>query len=211
MGLFIDFLALPTASPISCASRFTLHASRLRRRLCRTKRILGLTFFLFFGFSRFATAWNSDYVYGLPKERRMCVQRDGEDGILFRSIASDEDCPPGFRRYIVIFAKEPRGAMALVPTATSLRFYPPLVLNWPAGDNFSSNSLWHFTCIQNHEIEPLGYKLALQSYRGEITFEGREDCQAAERRALKFCREEWAGATLLENCPLSWGEEYENR
>lgn len=152
-----------------------------------------------------APAWNPDVTYGLPQERRMCVQRDPERGIRFFSIQEDQDCPEGSRRYLVIFAKEPRGAMALIPTSTSLRFYPPLTLNWPANEQNSGSPLWHFTCVQKHEISPLGTKVSLQSYRGEITFRGKQDCLEAEQRALRFCQQEWNGGALLESCPLSWG------
>jgi len=152
-----------------------------------------------------ARAWNPDYAYGLPQERRMCVKRDAADTIQFTSIAEDEDCPPGSGRYIVIFAKEPRGAMALISTTTSLRFYPPLTLNWPAQEPHSGSPLWHFTCLQKHDIAPLGTKLSLNSYRGEMTFQGKQDCLEAEQRALKFCQDEWQGEALLESCPISWG------
>ncbi|KAB2840677.1 hypothetical protein F9K50_05370 [bacterium] len=153
-----------------------------------------------------ARAWNPDVAYGLPQERRMCVRRDSDETLLFSAIAEDEDCPAGSRRYIVYFAKEPRGAMALIPTTTSLRFYPPLTLQWPATDHqFSGSPLWHFTCVQKTEISPLGNRMALNSYRGEMTFSGKENCLDAEQRALRFCQEEWKGQALLESCPLSWG------
>lgn len=152
-----------------------------------------------------AKAWNPDVAYGLPQERRMCVRRDSDESILFTAIAEDEDCPTGSRRYIVYFAKEPRGAMALIPTTTSLRFYPPLTLQWPADHNFSGSPLWHFTCVQKTEISPLGNRMELNSYRGEMTFSGKQDCLEAEQRALRFCQDEWKGAALLESCPLSWG------
>ena len=154
-----------------------------------------------------AQGWNEDYAYGLPQERRMCVERSEEDGLTFSSIPPDADCPPGAKRYIVIFGKEPKGAMALVPTSTSLRFYPPLVLNWPAKERFSASPLWHFTCLGKTELNPLGVKLSLPSYRGEITSRGKEDCLQAEKRALAFCRKEWSGESLLETCPLSWSGE----
>lgn len=151
-------------------------------------------------------AWNPDVAYGLPQERRMCVRRDSEETIHFSAIAEDEDCPTGSRRYIVYFAKEPLGAMALIPTTTSLRFYPPLTLQWPAEDHqFSGSPLWHFTCVQKTEISPLGNRMALNSYRGEMTFSGKEKCLDVQQRALRFCQEEWKGQALLESCPLSWG------
>ena len=167
-------------------------------------RCWGLGFLLGTLISSPCQAWNEDYAYGLPQERRMCVQREDEQGILFTSIEPDADCPPEAKRYIVIFGKEPKGAMALIPTSTSLRFYPPLTLHWPAKDRFSASPLWHFTCVGRAELNPLGVKLSLQTYRGEITSGGKEDCLEAERRALAFCKKEWQGEALLEICPLSW-------
>ena len=149
-------------------------------------------------------AWNEEYAYGLPQERRMCVQRQEPDGLTFTSIDADGDCPTGAKRYIVIFGKEPKGAMALIPTATSLRFYPPLTLNWPVKERFSATPLWHFTCLAKTEMSPLGVKLSLPIYRGEITAGARENCIDAEQRALNYCRDEMKGESLLETCPLSW-------
>lgn len=149
-------------------------------------------------------AWNEEYAYNLPQERRMCVQRVDEEGLTFTSIEPDADCPPGSKRYVVIFGKEPRGAMALIPTSTSLRFYPPLTLNWPAKDRFSASPLWHFTCLGRAELNPLGVKLSLPTYRGEITAHGKGDCLEAEKRALNYCREEMSGDALLETCPIGW-------
>lgn len=165
----------------------------------------GLAFLFWLAWPPVATrAWNEDYAYGLPQERRMCVQRLEPDGLTFTSIEPDADCPPEAKRYIVIFGKEPKGAMALIPTTTSLRFYPPLILNWPAKDRFSANPLWHFTCMAKAELNPLGVKLSLPVYRGEITAHGRVNCLDAEQRALLYCREEMKGESLLETCPLSW-------
>ncbi|HEX5033921.1 MAG TPA: hypothetical protein VFW62_05525, partial [bacterium] len=126
----------------------------------------------------------------------MCVQRVEEDGLTFTAIEHDADCPPGAKRYIVIFGKEPKGAMALLPTATSLRFYPPLTLSWPAKDRFSADPLWHFTCLAKAEFNPLGVKLSLPTYKGEITARGRENCIDAEQRALDYCRREMKGDSL---------------
>lgn len=159
--------------------------------------------FLIFAFPLGLRAWNEEYAFNLPQERRMCVQR-AEDGLVFTSIDSDADCPPGSKRYVVIFGKEPRGAMALIPTSTSLRFYPPLTLNWPAKDRFSASPLWHFTCLGKAELSPLGVKLSLPTYRGEITAPGKGDCLEAEKRALSYCQGELNGSALLESCPIGW-------
>jgi len=55
-------------------------------------------------------AWNDDYAYGLPKQKRMCVKRDADQTVLFTSVYSEEDCPEGSQRYIVVFGREPKGA-----------------------------------------------------------------------------------------------------
>ncbi len=148
------------------------------------------------------TAWNPDYAYNLPQQRRMCVKRDSDETIRFYSILSDEDCPPDARRYLVVFAKEPPGGIALVPTTTSLRYYPPLTVQWPPKEKLSSTPLWHFTCLKNEELEVLDSKIPLQSYRGEITSSGKLDCFSAAERALKYCKKEYQGDSLLEQCPL---------
>lgn len=152
-------------------------------------------------------AWNPDVAYGLPLQRRMCVERSGTDTVRFFSVAEDEECPETSRRYVVVFGKEPRGALALLPIATSRKIYPPLVLSWPERAGFNGNPLWHFTCVQNHELSVLESKLTVFGYRGEITSNGAKDCLEAQTRALKYCQEEWQGNDLLEKCPLSWGVE----
>jgi len=151
-------------------------------------------------------AWNPDYAYGLPKQRRMCVKRDGPNTLTFTSIQSDEDCPPTLGRYIVVFAREPKGAIGMVKSSTSLRVFPPLVLSWPANNEESGSPLWHFTCVKAEEMPVLDSKVSLMRYRGEITSRGgRTDCSSAEKNALKYCQDQWKGESLLETCPMSWG------
>jgi hypothetical protein len=154
--------------------------------------------------SRTAQTWNPDYAYDLPRQVRMCVKRV-EDKIQFSSVAPEAECPAGSRRYLIVFGKEPRGAMALMPIATAQRFYPPLVLSWPEKEGFNSNPLWHFTCVKTHELNLLESKITMKDYKGEITSRKGEDCLEASARALKYCQEEYQGDELLEKCPLSWG------
>ncbi len=151
-------------------------------------------------------AWNPDVAYGLPKQRRMCVKREGPDTLHFFSILHDEPCPEDARRYIVVFGKEPRGSIGLIAASTSHKFYPPLTLAWPViGAEFSGSPLWHFTCVKPEQIDLLQSPIELLRYRGEITSTGKKDCLEAQGRALKFCQEEWKGEKLLEECPIGWG------
>jgi hypothetical protein len=155
-----------------------------------------------------AFSWNQDYAYGLPKQRRMCVKHETPDTLVFSSVFSDERCPPGSRRYVVVFGREPRGSMGLLAVSTAEKFYPPLTLTWPAqAPEFSGSPLWHFTCVKPHEVLLLESPIDMLSYKGEITFTGKKDCLEAQQRALEYCREEWRGEALLENCPLGWGME----
>jgi hypothetical protein len=168
--------------------------------------LLGLFFFsLFFGLAPELRAWNPDYAYDLPKQRRMCVRREKDDTVFFYSILSDEECPPTEARYLVIFAREPRGAMALLETNTSQKFYPPLTLKWPPDEKISQSRLWHFTCVKLGEKEILGSKVQLYRYMGEMTSDVRQDCLEAEERALQYCQKEYKGEELLEQCPITWG------
>lgn len=152
-----------------------------------------------------ARGWNPDVAYGLPLQRRMCVSREVDDTVHFSSVSPQETCPPGARRYVVVFGKEPRGSVAMLPITTAQRFYPPLVLSWPEREGFNGNPLWHFTCIETQEINLLESKLTVMGYRGEITTNGSKDCLEAQQRAMKYCETEWQGDDLLEKCPLSWG------
>ncbi len=158
---------------------------------------------LFHGFP--LHAWDPDYAYGLPKQRRMCVHREPGGTLLFSSILPDEDCAVGSRRYIVVFGRDPAGSIGLLPSSTSLKFYPPLVLSWPVGNEYSGSPLWHFTCVKPEEIEVLQSRISLLRYKGEITSGGKKDCAEAQRRALKYCQQEWEGESLLEDCPVGWG------
>lgn len=150
-------------------------------------------------------AWNPDYAYDLPKQRRMCVRREGTDSVILYSISADENCPPEEQRYLVVFAKEPKGAVALLKTTTSHHFYPPLTLKWPPDPNTTAGQLWHFTCVKAGEREILGSKVRLFQYLGEMTADVKQDCLAAEGRALRYCQEELKGEELLETCPIAWG------
>lgn len=105
----------------------------------------------------------------------------------------------------MVFAKEPKGALALLPTKTSQLFYPPLTLRWPADQNLTRTPLWHFTCVVKGERDILGSKVSLYRYRGELTASTRQDCLEAEARALRYCQEKLNGEELLEACPLGWG------
>lgn len=153
-----------------------------------------------------ARAWNPEYAYGLPLQRRMCVNRETEDAVHFSSVSMDETCPPGSRRYVVVFGKEPRGSIALMPITTAQRVYPPLVLTWPERPGFNGTPLWHFTCVETRELKLLESKLTVVGYRGEITSNGARECLDAQKSALLYCQEEWQGDDLLEKCPLGWGE-----
>jgi len=93
----------------------------------------------------------------------------------------------------------------MLSTSTSLRNYPPLVLNWPAKNEDSGSPLWHFTCVKSEEVSVLDSKISLLRYRGEITANGKSECVPAEKSALQYCHDQWKGESLLETCPLSWG------
>jgi hypothetical protein len=136
----------------------------------------------------------------------MCARREGHDSIFFYSILSEETCPPTEQRYLVVFAREPKGAVALLATTTSRNFYPPLILKWPPDERISQGQLWHFTCVKSGEKEILGSKVVLYRYLGELTGDVRQDCMSVEARALRYCQEEFKGETLLEACPISWGK-----
>lgn len=180
----------------------------LRRFFCTffSTLLILLFFLLFLGSIPPAPAWNPDAAYGLPKQRRMCVKRLPQGRIAFNSIASDEDCPPGETRYVVIFAKEPRGALALVKSTTSQKFYPPLSVQWPARKDSTRTSLWHFTCVGEEVWEILGSDLEMLKYKGELTSPQKDSsCSEAEVRALQYCQEHLGGESLLETCSLSWG------
>jgi hypothetical protein len=168
---------------------------------------LGLFFFLvLFTHSPKLPAWNPDYAYDLPKQRRMCVRREGHASVFFYSIASEENCPATERRYLVVFAREPKGAVALLATTSSRDFYPPLTLKWPPDENPTAGQLWHFTCVKTGEKDILGSKVQLYQYLGEMTANATQDCLAAEGRALRYCQEAFKGEALLEACPIAWGK-----
>ena len=167
--------------------------------------LLGL-FFLLPCLPKVTEAWNPDYAYDLPKQRRMCVHREPDGSLFFSSILTDEDCPHGETRYLVIFAKEPRGAMAMIQTTTDQIFYPPLTLKWPPDDTASRTQLWHFTCVKAGEKEILGSKVKLYQYLGEMTANVQQDCLEAEGRALRYCQEHFKGEALLEACPIGFGK-----
>ncbi|MDX1386033.1 MAG: hypothetical protein R3257_00480 [bacterium] len=152
-----------------------------------------------------AGAWNPDYAYDLPKQRRMCVRRVQGHEVEFKAIFSDEDCPKEARRYIVVFAKEPKGAIGLVASTTSQKFYPPLTLKWPTDQNPTRTQLWHFTCVEVGEKNVLGSKIQLYRLRGEVTSKISQQCIEAEARALRYCQDKLKGQTLLENCSIPWG------
>lgn len=163
---------------------------------------------LIFLLSSSAEAWNPDVAYGLPKQRRMCVQRDAEGTVTFTSVPPDEQCPDGTQRYVVVFGKEPKGAIGMIASSTSHKIYPPLTLEWPAhSKEFSGSPLWHFTCVKPAQITVLEMPVEMLSYKGEITSNGKKDCSEAQARALKFCQEQWRGESLIENCPIGWGIE----
>lgn len=152
-------------------------------------------------------AWNPDVAYGLPKQRRMCVKRLGQGQVQFRAIGLEEDCPAGERRYVTIFAKEPRGALALVKSTTAGKFYPPLGLQWPSKQSPTRTRLWHFTCVGEEIWEILGSELHLNKYLGEMTLPTKESsCSEAEARALSHCQKRLKGDRLLENCGFEWSE-----
>jgi hypothetical protein len=150
--------------------------------------------------------WNPDYAYDLPKQRRMCARRETDDSIYFYSIPAEANCPTTEQRYLVVFAKEPKGAIALLPTTSSRDFYPPLTLKWPPDTNPTAGQLWHFTCVKSGEKEILGSKVVLYQYLGELTADVKQDCLSAEARALRYCQEQYKGETLLEACPIAWGK-----
>lgn len=158
----------------------------------------------FFDFSS-ARAWNPDYGYGLPRQRRMCAKRESATSVHFYSIAPNEDCPQGSSRYIVVFGRRPRGSMALIRSTTSHKFYPPLTLTWPWEAKKSRQHLWHFTCVQHEERDVLDSKVRLFRYKGEITSGSKYECGEAEIRALKYCQDNLKGEELLESCPIPWG------
>lgn len=169
--------------------------------------LLVLFFFLItLIFPRENQAWNPDYAYELPKQRRLCLQREPNGSLFFYSVEPEEECPEGQSRYLVIFAKEPHGAMALLEIKTSQFFYPPLTLKWPPDETFTRNQIWHFTCVQAGEKEILGSKVTLYKYLGEMTANIQQDCLEAEGRALRYCQEQFKGEQLLETCPLTWGQ-----
>lgn len=163
--------------------------------------LLGL---FFLNFSE-AKAWDPDYAYDLPKQRRMCVERLPKGKVKFSSIFSDEECPKTAQRYIVIFAKKPRGAMGLIGATTSQKFYPPLTLKWPTKKNPSRTQLWHFTCVTLGERRVLDSKIQLYEYLGEYLADDKVPCLEAENRARKYCEETLKGQILLEACPIPWG------
>ncbi len=151
-----------------------------------------------------AQAWNPDYGYDLPKQRRMCVVHS-EDRSSFYAISPSEDCEAPAQRYIVVFSREPQGAMALLPAKTSNAFYPPLVVRWPTEQNPNRVGLWHFTCVAEREQQLLDSSLTLYEYKGELTTNGNQDCSEAAERLLQYCQDGLQGDKLLESCPLSWG------
>lgn len=163
--------------------------------------LLGLFFFMPFP----AQAWNPDYSYNLPLQRRMCVKRTGTHKLKFYSITMDQDCPKGSSRYVVVFGRNPPGSIALLASTTSQKFYPPLTLEWPPEPKLRNNKLWHFTCVELGEKQLLDSKVQLYQYKGEITAEGKKECVEVEKRALQYCQETLKGKTLLESCPIPWG------
>jgi hypothetical protein len=149
-------------------------------------------------------AWNPDYAYDLPKQRRMCLKRETPDTVRLYSISQEETCPEGSQRYIVVFGRNPRGSVALLPSTSAVEFYPPLTLVWPPRNPSSSNRLWHFTCVEPVEKEILESRVELFRYKGEITFKGNQDCFETEERALEYCQSDLKGQALLETCPIQW-------
>lgn len=160
---------------------------------------------LFFLFPLKSWAWNPDYAYDLPKQRRMCVQRLGKGQVKFSAIFSDEDCPDTSKRYIVVFARNPRGAIGMIRATTSQKFYPPLTLKWPTKKNPSHTALWHFTCVSLGERQILDSKIQLYQYLGEYLANDKVPCTEAESRARNYCETQLKGQSLLESCPIPWG------
>ena len=149
-------------------------------------------------------AWNSDYAYGPPQQRRLCVKRIAENRLRFSTISEEEDCSSGSQRYIAVFSPRPEEGIGLIPSASSARFYPPLTASWPQNKEQSIAKLWHFTCVKRESIEMLKSEVELMRYRGEITADGKNYCESVRLEALRFCQDEWKGEELLEACPDTW-------
>ncbi len=155
-------------------------------------------------FSFQSSGWNPDYTLTLPKQTQVCVQKDSEAKVNIKEVAFDEPCAAGQQRHLIIFSREPKGGMALVPITSSMKFYPPLTIQWPPEPRFSSTQIWHFTCVKNFQKKIMDQVVDLKAYKGEITANSDIQCEEAHKHALDYCQNEYKGNAILENCLMAW-------
>ncbi|MCP5468163.1 MAG: hypothetical protein H7A32_02715 [Deltaproteobacteria bacterium] len=155
-------------------------------------------------FSFQSSAWNPDYTLFIPQQSQVCIDQEASDKVKVHEVAFDERCPPGQQRYLALFSREPRGAMALIPITSSMQFYPPLSIQWPPDPQLSKNQIWHFTCIRKFQKKILDQVVDLKSYKGEITADSQISCEEAHQQALDYCINEYKGNALLEDCLMAW-------
>src|SRR5262245_17784147 len=155
-------------------------------------------------------SWNEDYrPESFAAQRTVCLRdlpnspRTSEG----RSIAPDEPCETGAKRYRLVVGTEPKGSFALIPLKYPQALYPPWVFSWPARDEFAPGRLWHFTCFEDFDKTILGTQTKDRIYKGEITTRSDlQSCESAYTMASKVCTEEMGGTEIFEQC---FGTRYE--
>ncbi|MFO1518869.1 MAG: hypothetical protein U1F57_04290 [bacterium] len=157
-------------------------------------------------------AWNDDYNPDyLPTERTVCVKnlgaafRDGNASI--RSTAPDEPCAENEARFRLVVGTNPKGSFALIPLQNYDKFSPPWVVSWPAGDDWATPRLWHFTCFANTKVDVLGTTSKNRHFRGEITAPSdHQSCESAATMAQQVCSENLGGSEIYEQCSGGFSE-----
>lgn len=149
-------------------------------------------------------AWNPDYAYGLPKQREFCAKRDSKDTWLFRPLGLEEACNKGEMNYLAVFAKEPRGAVALIKLKKLKDFYPKPGIKWPPEAKSPDQGLWHFSCVGEKKIKVLNTQVSLPVFLGDLTAPTSRSCEESRQRAQEHCEKKLKGQSLLENCGAYW-------
>ncbi|MCB1214581.1 MAG: hypothetical protein KDK66_03800 [Deltaproteobacteria bacterium] len=165
--------------------------------------ILGL-FLLFGKLSQDLWAWNPDYAYPLPRQREFCAKRDSKETWLFRPLGLQEVCEKNESHYLAVFAKEPRGAIALIKLSKYQGFFPKPGIKWPPEASQPDQGLWHFSCLGEKTIPVFDTEVRLRVFLGDLTAPSSQSCEASKKSAQDFCQKKLKGQEILESCAGYW-------
>jgi len=167
--------------------------------------LLILVFFGLFGKGHSELwAWNPNYAYGLPTQREFCAKRDSKETWKFRPLGLEELCQKDEIHYLAVFAKEPRGAVALIKLKKFKDFYPKPGIKWPAEALAPDKGLWHFTCLGERKVEVLDTQVSLRVFLGDFTAPTKRSCEESRAAAHKHCQKKLKGQEILESCAGYW-------